>query len=73
MRRRGRDIGKMQVVVDRLVVGEDLDPSNRLHRLTGNWVGRWECHVEPIWLLVWVQDDEVIFLERTGSHSDIFG
>lgn len=43
------------------------------HRLVGNWVGRWECHIAGDWLLVWSEDTETIYLERTGTHADIFG
>ena len=71
LRRRGRDVAKLRAVVDRILAGQPLEPSNRLHKLTGNLAGRWECHIENDWLLVWQQDDNVIFLERTGTHSDM--
>jgi mRNA interferase YafQ len=50
-----------------------LESYNRLHRLTGNWAGFWECHIEPDWLLVWELKGDVLILARTGTHSDIFG
>lgn len=71
LRRRGRDVAKLQAVVDRLLAGQALEPSNHLHKLTGNLAGRWECHIENDWLLVWEEYDDVIFLEMTGTHSDI--
>ncbi|MFN4764653.1 type II toxin-antitoxin system YafQ family toxin [Gillisia sp. Q332] len=44
------------------------------HKLSGNYKGRWECHIKPDWLLIWKQDDtkKEIYLERTGTHSDLF-
>lgn len=27
------------------------------HKLTGNYKGFWECHIQPDWLLIWLQDD----------------
>ncbi len=44
------------------------------HRLQGGYVGCWECHIKPDWLLVWKQDDEelVILMTNTGTHSDLF-
>lgn len=44
------------------------------HKLTGNYKGFWECHVQPDWLLIWLQDDtsKTIMLTRTGTHSDLF-
>ncbi|KIC75824.1 mRNA interferase YafQ, partial [Neochlamydia sp. TUME1] len=41
-------------------------------RLVGNFKGRWECHIEPDWLLVYLKTDEDIIFERTGTHSDLF-
>ncbi|WP_227665327.1 type II toxin-antitoxin system YafQ family toxin [Magnetococcus marinus] len=44
------------------------------HRLTGNWDGCWECHIESDWLLIWVDEqEETIILTRLGTHSDLFG
>ena len=44
------------------------------HKLTGNYKGFWECHVQPDWLLIWLQNDKTktITLTRTGTHSDLF-
>ncbi|MDR2206449.1 MAG: type II toxin-antitoxin system YafQ family toxin [Flavobacteriaceae bacterium] len=45
------------------------------HQLKGNWKNYWECHIRPNLLLIWLQIDEptkTIYLERIGSHSDIF-
>ena len=71
--RRGKDISLLDQVVDRLLVGEELEPRYRVHRLVGNWYPAWECHIEPDWLLVWEDDGETITLRRAGTHSDIFG
>ncbi len=43
-----------------------------LHKLIGKYKGYQECHIEPDWLLVYYLDDEVLRLERTGTHNDIF-
>jgi mRNA interferase YafQ len=44
------------------------------HKLTGNYKGGWECHIQPDWLLIWLQNDgtKIITLTRTGTHSDLF-
>ncbi len=44
------------------------------HKLTGNYKGCWECHIQPDWLLIWLQNDSTksITLTRTGTHSDLF-
>ncbi len=50
-----------------------LSQKHKPHKLSGNYSGRWECHIKPDWLLIWKQNDEekTIFLERTGTHSDL--
>lgn len=44
------------------------------HKLRGNYVNHWECHIQPDWLLVWYCDEnkKEIQLIRTGTHSDLF-
>lgn len=51
-----------------------LARKHRPHRLKGNYVGYWECHVKPDLLLIWDENDEIRLLElvRTGTHSDLF-
>ena len=71
--RRGLDTDRMWQLIDMLADGIPLPRSARRHRLTGNWAGRWECHIAGNWLLVWSEDADTIYLERTGTHSDIFG
>lgn len=45
------------------------------HKLTGEYLGCWECHLKPDWLLIWEQNDSELTLlfTGTGSHSDLFG
>jgi mRNA interferase YafQ len=71
-RRRGRNIAKMEAVIETLARGERLSPRHRPHRLQGEMQGLWECHVEPDWLLVWDEDEREIVLIRCGTHADLF-
>ncbi len=73
MIRRGKDRDKIKVVIGMLVHGETLPPEYRDHPLKGNFKGCRDCHIEPDWLLVYRQNDEALYLERTGTHADIFG
>ncbi|MDQ3459449.1 MAG: type II toxin-antitoxin system YafQ family toxin [Deinococcota bacterium] len=72
MRKRGKDLDKLFHVVEKLRLGEELEPRHRPHTLTGNWKPFWELHVEPDWLLVYEPTDEVLYLVRTGTHADLF-
>lgn len=44
------------------------------HKLSGNYINCWECHIRPDWLLIWERDEilKEIKLIRTGTHSDLF-
>ena len=51
------------------VVPENYNP----HKLTGNYNGFMECHVENDLLLIWLDEEEnIIKLVRLGSHSELF-
>ena len=70
--RRGKNFEKFKIIARTLLSGESLDPIHRDHKLTGNYVGRRECHIESDWLLVYKYEEEHIVFERLGSHSDLF-
>ncbi len=61
-------------VVDKLAAGETLPDKNRDHALSGDYAGFRECHIQPDWLLVYrIEDEELLLLLfRTGTHSDLF-
>jgi mRNA interferase YafQ len=72
MRKRGKDLAKLQEVVRLLASGSPLDPKHRDHPLIGAWQPSRDCHVEPDWLLIYTADEHSLRLERTGTHSDLF-
>lgn len=72
--KRGYDLDLLDAVVTNLAERRPLAEKYRDHELTGNYFGFRECHIQPDWLLVYrVEADELIlFLSRTGTHSDLF-
>ncbi len=72
--KRHLDIDLLDDIIRTLSQGETLPEKNKAHELSGNWVGHWECHIQPDWLLVYRIDDDILVLTlaRTGTHSDIF-
>lgn len=62
-------------VIRSLANQEELDPKYKGHPLSGNWKSFMECHIRPDWLLIYkIANDELILtLARTGSHSNLFG
>lgn len=51
-KKRGQDIKKLIVVIEKLEQNIDLPLKNRNHKLKGNYADRWECHINPNWLLI---------------------
>lgn len=71
-KRRGKKLDKLWVLVELLLEQSPLPPRYRNHKLVGDWVGYWECHIEPDWLLVYKVDGADLILAATGTHSDLF-
>lgn len=72
VRKRGKNLAKLRVVMEKLIAEESLDVRHRDHPLLGNYAGRRECHLEPDWLLIYKLDGNDIIFERTGTHADLF-
>lgn len=72
MEKRGKDIGKLERVLQSLICEEVLSYQLRDHPLKGNWKGHRELHMEPDWLLIYKKTDKEIIAVRTGTHSDLF-
>jgi mRNA interferase YafQ len=71
-KRRGNDLDKLETIVDLLQARRSLPVKHRDHRLSGHWHHHRECPIEPDWLLIYWIDEDFLFLERTGTHADLF-
>lgn len=65
---------KLKSVIDKLAYGEKLDRKYKDHALLGKYIGARECHIESDWILIYyiMDEDLVLRLSRTGSHSKLF-
>lgn len=72
MRKRGKKLEKIKIIIRALIEEESVDPIHRDHKLIGNWQGRRECHIESNWLLIYKKEQGRVIFERTGTHSDLF-
>lgn len=72
--KRGYNIDLLGNVVDMIARGEELPVKYRDHNLSGNFSSCRECHITPDWLLIYeISEGELIlYLTRTGTHSDLF-
>lgn len=60
------------MVIQLLVNDEKLPNQCRPHKLMGNFIGQWECHIAPDWLLIYQYNESEIVLLDTGTHADLF-
>ena len=72
VKKRSKNINKLFSIVEKLANDVNLEPQNKPHKLVGNYVNKWECHIEPDWLLIYEVTEELVVLYRTGTHSDLF-
>lgn len=70
--KRGKNIDKLEVIVNTLHIGKNLEARYRNHPLTGDWFPCLECHIEPDWLLIYQKILTELILIRTGTHTDLF-
>ena len=72
-KKRGKDFSKLDAVVTTLAETGRLGGGKRPHKLSGEYAGLWECHIESNWLLIYDVTEKEVFLVRTGTHIDLFG
>ncbi len=72
--KRGLPMEKLKQVINILLEDGTLPAEYKPHKLYGDRVGQFECHIQPDWLLVWqIDNDELLLvLINTGTHSDLF-
>lgn len=75
LEKRHYDLSELFKLINKLKNNEVLDQSYRDHPLNGNYTNCRECHIKSDWLLIYYKDETelILFLVRTGSHSDLFG
>ena len=74
--KQGKNIDKLIEVVELLANGVVLDAKYKNHHLINDnvYINFFECHIEPDWLLIYrySNDELILLLFETGSHSDLF-
>lgn len=65
-------INELSKVLGSLCKQEALAEKYRDHSLMGIWSGHRECHLKPDVLLIYMTDETTVFLERIGSHAELF-
>lgn len=78
--KQGKDIDILLDTIDKLADSEELDATYNNHKLRDDkyYKDCWECHLGSTrsdWLLIYQynNDDLIILMVDTGSHSELFG
>ena len=72
LKKRGKNLLKLDNLVQDLIQNRQLDSKYREHKLIGNYLNKLESHIEPDWLLIYEISDLHVTLLRTGTHNDLF-
>lgn len=70
--KQGKDMKKIKYVIEKILEGQAIEDKYRLHKLVCIYKDRFECHIQPDWLLIFKKDGDSIIFERTGIHSELF-
>ena len=67
-------VDALHAIAKLLEEGKPIPPENLPHRLSGEYKGFMECHIENDYLLIWYDEsNEVVVFERLGTHHELFG
>ena len=72
IKKQNKDMHELKAIMTKLIDEIPLDTKHKDHKLTGNYLYRRECHIQPNWLLIYKLLPTEIIFERTGSHSELF-
>ena len=74
LQKRDYNMGVLKTSIQNLEEKGELPQSNKPHKLSGKYIGYWEAHLKPDWLIIWkvYLSENEIWLTRTGTHSDLF-
>lgn len=73
MKKRGKDLNKLQTVLEILMSGSEMPDKYKDHQLKGVMKDFRECHIEPDWLLLYQKDNtELILLLLQQAHMRIY-
>lgn len=72
VKKRGYDTKLLEKVIGLLAARQKLPTECKDHSLSGEYKGCRECHIAPDWLLIYEIFEDELYLDRTGTHADLF-
>ncbi|MBR1504263.1 MAG: type II toxin-antitoxin system YafQ family toxin [Prevotella sp.] len=74
IRNNAQKVEDLKEILKKLMNEEPIPAEYLPHKLTGNYKGCMECHIQNDFLLIWIdEENDIIELVRLGSHSELFG
>ncbi len=70
--KQGKRISVLDDIIFTLAHSKPLASKYKDHSLSGKYIRKRECHLEPDWLLIYEATEIELILYRTGSHSELF-
>jgi mRNA interferase YafQ len=70
MKKRHKNMDKIFDIMALLIWGEPLPERCREHKLSGDYEGLTDCHIEGDWVMLYRKSDEKVVFYYTGTHSD---
>ncbi|MFM2343466.1 MAG: hypothetical protein RLZZ210_74 [Pseudomonadota bacterium] len=74
-KKQNKNMSKFKDINDLLIDNLSLPSKYKNHTLKNNWLGYFDCHIEPDWVLIYKidLDNNTLIYARMGSHSALFG
>lgn len=67
-------VKKLLTIVQYLEQEISIPVEYKPHKLSGNYKGYMECHIEDDFLLIWIDEaSNIVKLVRLGTHHELFG
>jgi len=73
-KKRNNNLEKLYRIMQTIESEGSLNPIFKDHRLSNNWHGHRELHIEPDWLLIYkiLPKKKIVIFVRLGTHADLF-
>ncbi len=72
IKKQNKDLKLLGKIIDILANQETIPHYYKNHKLINNYVGYFELHIQPDWLLIYKIENNILYLARIGSHSELF-
>ena len=71
MQRRSKNMDKIFDVIALIIWGDPLPERCREHKLSGDYEGLTDCHIEGDWVMLYRKSEDRVVFYCTGTHSDL--